>query len=218
MGRRKKIQHFLGKLRVGWTPPLVCLRPCVLFQRTDPDSVISVSPAVMIRSSSQDSEVSTVVGEHHTGILVGGGGLLWRLRLVSGQLGSHGGDAYLSQVCTRDQARRFHIGLLLLVSRRYLQRRWLTFERGYFLMAAESSQFGISGTLPWGISLTTLFPFQVSNSSGETLGADSDLSSNAGDGPGGEGSTRLTSSRGTLSDSEIETNSATSAIFVSFVY
>lgn len=84
-------------------------------------------------------------------------------------------------------------------------------------MAAESSQCGISGTLPRGISLTTLFPFQVSNSSGETLGADSDLSSNAGDGPGGEGSARLTSSRGTLSDSEIETNSATSAIFVSFV-
>ncbi|XP_040494990.1 MAP kinase-activating death domain protein isoform X15 [Ursus americanus] len=82
-------------------------------QRTDPDSVIAVSPAVMIRSSSQDSEVSTV----------------------------------------------------------------------------------------------------VSNSSGETLGADSDLSSNAGDGPGGEGSAHLASSRGTLSDSEIETNSATSAIF-----
>ncbi|XP_036284065.1 MAP kinase-activating death domain protein isoform X9 [Pipistrellus kuhlii] len=81
-------------------------------QRTDPDSVVGVSPAVMIRSSSQDSEVST-----------------------------------------------------------------------------------------------------VSNSSGETLGADSDLSSNAGDGPGGEGSARLTSSRATLSDSEIETNSATSAIF-----
>nr|XP_055166041.1 MAP kinase-activating death domain protein isoform X43 [Nyctereutes procyonoides] len=82
-------------------------------QRTDTDSVIGVSPAVMIRSSSQDSEVSTV----------------------------------------------------------------------------------------------------VSNSSGETLGADSDLSSNAGDGPGGEGSAHLASSRGTLSDSEIETNSATSTIF-----
>nr|KAF6466244.1 MAP kinase activating death domain [Rousettus aegyptiacus] len=54
---------------------------------------------------------------------------------------------------------------------------------------------------------------EVSNSSGETLGADSDLSSNAGDGPGGEGSTHLTSSRATLSDSEIETNSVTSAIF-----
>nr|XP_034350200.1 MAP kinase-activating death domain protein isoform X10 [Arvicanthis niloticus] len=82
-------------------------------QRTDQDSVIGVSPAVMIRSSSQDSEVSTV----------------------------------------------------------------------------------------------------VSNSSGETLGADSDLSSNAGDGPGGEGSAHLASSRATLSDSEIETNSATSTIF-----
>lgn len=82
-------------------------------QRADPGSVIGVSPAVMIRSSSQDSEVSTV----------------------------------------------------------------------------------------------------VSDSSGETLGADSELSSTAGDGPGGEGSTRLASSRGTLSDSEIETNSATSAIF-----
>ncbi|XP_062052151.1 MAP kinase-activating death domain protein isoform X2 [Lepus europaeus] len=81
-------------------------------QRTEQDSVVGVSPAVMIRSSSQDSEVST-----------------------------------------------------------------------------------------------------VSNSSGETLGADSDLSSNAGDGPGGEGSSHLASSRGTLSDSEIETNSATSAIF-----
>ncbi|KAM6160578.1 MAP kinase-activating death domain protein isoform 1-T1 [Erethizon dorsatum] len=82
-------------------------------QRTDRDSIISVSPAVLIRSSSQDSEVSTV----------------------------------------------------------------------------------------------------VSNSSGETLGADSDLSSNAGDGPSGEGSAHLAGSRGTLSDSEIETNSATSSIF-----
>ncbi|XP_059958886.1 MAP kinase-activating death domain protein isoform X41 [Mesoplodon densirostris] len=54
---------------------------------------------------------------------------------------------------------------------------------------------------------------EVSNSSGETLGADSDLSSNAGDGPGGEGSTHLAGSRGALSDSEIETNSATSALF-----
>ncbi|XP_057363657.1 MAP kinase-activating death domain protein isoform X32 [Manis pentadactyla] len=54
---------------------------------------------------------------------------------------------------------------------------------------------------------------EVSDSSGETLGADSELSSTAGDGPSGEGSTRLASSRGTLSDSEIETNSATSAIF-----
>ncbi|XP_010216607.1 PREDICTED: MAP kinase-activating death domain protein-like [Tinamus guttatus] len=53
----------------------------------------------------------------------------------------------------------------------------------------------------------------VSNSSGETLGADSDLSSNAGDGPGVENGGNLTGSRGTVSDSEIETNSATSSIF-----
>ncbi|XP_044537023.1 MAP kinase-activating death domain protein isoform X22 [Gracilinanus agilis] len=53
----------------------------------------------------------------------------------------------------------------------------------------------------------------VSNSSGETLGADSDLSSNAGDGPGGEGSAHLAGLRGTVSDSEIETNSASGAIF-----
>ncbi|XP_072193100.1 MAP kinase-activating death domain protein isoform X4 [Excalfactoria chinensis] len=53
----------------------------------------------------------------------------------------------------------------------------------------------------------------VSNSSGETLGADSDLSSNAGDGPSVENGSNLTGSRGTVSDSEIETNSATSSIF-----
>ncbi|XP_056657796.1 MAP kinase-activating death domain protein isoform X35 [Monodelphis domestica] len=53
----------------------------------------------------------------------------------------------------------------------------------------------------------------VSNSSGETLGADSDLSSNAGDGPGGDGSAHLAGLRGTVSDSEIETNSASGAIF-----
>uniref|UniRef100_A0A8C9VL21 MAP kinase-activating death domain protein n=1 Tax=Scleropages formosus TaxID=113540 RepID=A0A8C9VL21_SCLFO len=55
---------------------------------------------------------------------------------------------------------------------------------------------------------------QVSNSSGETLGADSDLSSNAGDGTPGKLALHHTGSRGgTLSDSEIETNSATSPIF-----
>nr|XP_056707342.1 MAP kinase-activating death domain protein isoform X19 [Euleptes europaea] len=54
---------------------------------------------------------------------------------------------------------------------------------------------------------------EVSNSSGETLGADSDLSSNAGDGLGGESRGNLAGSRGTVSDSEIETNSATSSIF-----
>ncbi|KAJ8394925.1 hypothetical protein AAFF_G00040480 [Aldrovandia affinis] len=53
----------------------------------------------------------------------------------------------------------------------------------------------------------------VSNSSGETLGADSDLSSNAGDGPAGRLAPHLTVSRGTLSDSEIETNPATSSVF-----
>uniref|UniRef100_A0A8C9FQK4 MAP kinase-activating death domain protein n=1 Tax=Pavo cristatus TaxID=9049 RepID=A0A8C9FQK4_PAVCR len=55
---------------------------------------------------------------------------------------------------------------------------------------------------------------EVSNSSGETLGADSDLSSNAGDGPSVENGGNLAGSRGTVSDSEIETNSATSSIFV----
>nr|XP_034970410.1 MAP kinase-activating death domain protein isoform X11 [Zootoca vivipara] len=62
-----------------------------------------------------------------------------------------------------------------------------------------------------GLSLTS--SSHVSNSSGETLGADSDLSSNAGDGLGGESGGNLTGSRGTVSDSEIETNSATSTIF-----
>uniref|UniRef100_W5MGY9 MAP kinase-activating death domain protein n=1 Tax=Lepisosteus oculatus TaxID=7918 RepID=W5MGY9_LEPOC len=53
----------------------------------------------------------------------------------------------------------------------------------------------------------------VSNSSGETLGADSDLSSSAGDGPAGKLAAHLATSRGTLSDSEIETNPATSSVF-----
>ncbi|XP_075934844.1 MAP kinase-activating death domain protein isoform X4 [Anarhichas minor] len=53
----------------------------------------------------------------------------------------------------------------------------------------------------------------ISNSSGETLGADSDLSSTAGDGLGGRNTAHLTQSRGTLSDSEIETNPATSSVF-----
>ncbi|XP_067104948.1 MAP kinase-activating death domain protein isoform X3 [Osmerus mordax] len=51
----------------------------------------------------------------------------------------------------------------------------------------------------------------ISNSSGETLGADSDLSSTAGD--GGRPAPHLALSRGTLSDSEIETNPATSSVF-----
>ncbi|XP_047669180.1 MAP kinase-activating death domain protein isoform X28 [Tachysurus fulvidraco] len=53
----------------------------------------------------------------------------------------------------------------------------------------------------------------VSNSSGETLGADSDLSSTAGDGISGRPSPHLALSRTTLSDSEIETNPATSSMF-----
>ncbi|XP_070757920.1 MAP kinase-activating death domain protein isoform X7 [Enoplosus armatus] len=53
----------------------------------------------------------------------------------------------------------------------------------------------------------------ISNSSGETLGADSDLSSTAGDGLGGRTAAHLNQSRGTLSDSEIETNPATSQVF-----
>ncbi|XP_062845493.1 MAP kinase-activating death domain protein isoform X3 [Trichomycterus rosablanca] len=53
----------------------------------------------------------------------------------------------------------------------------------------------------------------VSNSSGETLGADSDLSSVAGDGLAGRPSPHLAASRSTLSDSEIETNPATSSVF-----
>uniref|UniRef100_A0A8C7X871 MAP kinase-activating death domain protein n=1 Tax=Oryzias sinensis TaxID=183150 RepID=A0A8C7X871_9TELE len=56
----------------------------------------------------------------------------------------------------------------------------------------------------------------ISNSSGETLGADSDLSSTAGDGLGGRTAPHLAQSRGTLSDSEIETNPATSSVFVSY--
>eukprot|EP00063_Salmo_salar_P006999 XP_013981834.1 PREDICTED: MAP kinase-activating death domain protein-like isoform X11 [Salmo salar] len=53
----------------------------------------------------------------------------------------------------------------------------------------------------------------ISNSSGETLGADSDLSSTAGEGLGGRQAPHLNLSRGTLSDSEIETNPATSSVF-----
>ncbi|XP_061526256.1 MAP kinase-activating death domain protein isoform X14 [Phycodurus eques] len=53
----------------------------------------------------------------------------------------------------------------------------------------------------------------ISNSSGETMGADSDLSSTVGDGLGGRSALHLAQSRGTLSDSEIETNPATSSVF-----
>ncbi|XP_067902885.1 MAP kinase-activating death domain protein [Heterodontus francisci] len=53
----------------------------------------------------------------------------------------------------------------------------------------------------------------VSNSSGETLGADSDYSSAAGESMVGKNASGTTASRGTLSDSEIETNTDTRYIF-----
>ncbi|XP_075044235.1 MAP kinase-activating death domain protein isoform X18 [Mixophyes fleayi] len=53
----------------------------------------------------------------------------------------------------------------------------------------------------------------VSNSSGETLGADSDLSSNAGDTLGGPGGGHLSGSRTAVSDSEIQMSSLSGAIF-----
>ncbi|XP_078077483.1 MAP kinase-activating death domain protein [Mustelus asterias] len=53
----------------------------------------------------------------------------------------------------------------------------------------------------------------VSNSSGETLGADSDYSSVAGESVPGKSSSGTAVSRGTLSDSEIETNTDTRYIF-----
>uniref|UniRef100_A0A8C7MDW5 MAP kinase-activating death domain protein n=1 Tax=Oncorhynchus kisutch TaxID=8019 RepID=A0A8C7MDW5_ONCKI len=60
-------------------------------------------------------------------------------------------------------------------------------------------------------------PALISNSSGETLGADSDLSSTAGEGLGGRHAPHLNLSRGTLSDSEVETNPATSSVFAKLV-
>ncbi|XP_060694671.1 MAP kinase-activating death domain protein isoform X3 [Hemiscyllium ocellatum] len=54
---------------------------------------------------------------------------------------------------------------------------------------------------------------QVSNSSGETLGADSDYSSAAGESVTGKNTLEAATSRGTLSDSEIETNTDTRYIF-----
>ncbi|KAM4720648.1 MAP kinase-activating death domain protein isoform 14-T14 [Rhinophrynus dorsalis] len=53
----------------------------------------------------------------------------------------------------------------------------------------------------------------VSNSSGETLGADSDLSSNAGDTLGGPGGGHFSGARAAVSDSEIQMNSFSGAIF-----
>uniref|UniRef100_A0A8B9CEP5 MAP kinase-activating death domain protein n=1 Tax=Anser brachyrhynchus TaxID=132585 RepID=A0A8B9CEP5_9AVES len=85
------------------------------------------------------------------------------------------------------------------------------------LSLASGSQKSDFDSLPSGgpavMVRSTSQDSEVSNSSGETLGADSDLSSNAGDGPSMENGGNLTGSRGTVSDSEIETNSATSSIF-----
>uniref|UniRef100_A0A8C0A0P6 MAP kinase-activating death domain protein n=1 Tax=Anas zonorhyncha TaxID=75864 RepID=A0A8C0A0P6_9AVES len=85
------------------------------------------------------------------------------------------------------------------------------------LSLASGSQKSDFDSLPSGgpavMVRSTSQDSEVSNSSGETLGADSDLSSNAGDGPSVENGGNLTGSRGTVSDSEIETNSATSSIF-----
>lgn len=53
----------------------------------------------------------------------------------------------------------------------------------------------------------------MSNSFGEIFGVDSDLSSNVGDGLGGEGSVYLVSFWGILFDSEIEINFVISIIF-----
>ncbi|XP_059831332.1 MAP kinase-activating death domain protein isoform X5 [Hypanus sabinus] len=61
-----------------------------------------------------------------------------------------------------------------------------------------------------GTSVTSL---QVSNSSGETLGADSDYSSTAGESKAGKNTLGTKTSRVTLSDSEIETNTDTRYIF-----
>ncbi|XP_053143597.1 MAP kinase-activating death domain protein isoform X35 [Hemicordylus capensis] len=77
----------------------------------------------------------------------------------------------------------------------------------------KSDLDSVASTGPAVMIRSTSQDSEVSNSSGETLGADSDLSSNAGDGVGGESGGNLTGSRGTVSDSEIETNAATSSIF-----
>ncbi|XP_030233751.1 MAP kinase-activating death domain protein isoform X10 [Gadus morhua] len=81
----------------------------------------------------------------------------------------------------------------------------------------KSDTESVKGTEPPALTRSTSQDSEastvISNSSGETMGADSDLSSTAGDGPGGRASLHLATSRGTLSDSEIETNPATSAVF-----
>ncbi|XP_045081259.1 MAP kinase-activating death domain protein-like isoform X30 [Coregonus clupeaformis] len=77
------------------------------------------------------------------------------------------------------------------------------------VLTRSTSQDSEASTVPGTMALAKT----ISNSSGETLGADSDLSSTAGEGLGGRQAPHLNFSRGTLSDSEIETNPATSSVF-----
>uniref|UniRef100_A0AAY4DJH8 MAP kinase-activating death domain protein n=1 Tax=Denticeps clupeoides TaxID=299321 RepID=A0AAY4DJH8_9TELE len=77
----------------------------------------------------------------------------------------------------------------------------------------KSDTESLASSEPPALTRSTSQDSEVSNSSGETLGADSDLSSTAGDCLGGRVPPHLTLSRGTLSDSEIETNPATSSVF-----
>lgn len=72
-GRRKKIQCFLGKEEV-WMDLLPAVSESACLVSEDRSRLCRrVSPAVMIRSSSQDSEVSTVVEEHRWRL----GGRVW---------------------------------------------------------------------------------------------------------------------------------------------
>uniref|UniRef100_A0A668A8D0 MAP kinase-activating death domain protein n=1 Tax=Myripristis murdjan TaxID=586833 RepID=A0A668A8D0_9TELE len=77
----------------------------------------------------------------------------------------------------------------------------------------KSDTESVTSSEPPVLTRSTSQDSEISNSSGETLGADSDLSSTAGDGLGGRHAPHLAQSRGTLSDSEIETNPATSSVF-----
>ncbi|XP_077374994.1 MAP kinase-activating death domain protein isoform X35 [Festucalex cinctus] len=77
----------------------------------------------------------------------------------------------------------------------------------------KSDTESVTSSEPPILTRSTSQDSEISNSSGETLGADSDLSSTVGDGSGGRSALHLAQSRGTLSDSEIETNPATSSVF-----
>uniref|UniRef100_A0A7N8XCW4 MAP kinase-activating death domain protein n=1 Tax=Mastacembelus armatus TaxID=205130 RepID=A0A7N8XCW4_9TELE len=103
---------------------------------------------------------------------------------------------------------------LLEIARTHYQTKGVKQQRPQVTDAEEkksqiSADSGLSVTSGSQVCLWNI----ISNSSGETLGADSDLSSTAGDGLGGRTAPHLTQSRGTLSDSEIETNPATSSVF-----